>query len=137
MFGTSLLDRRSKPERIADQAWEYLVSAVNTAGDGARSTATDVARSARHGTSHLAEEAGDLVGGAADEAWQRARAAVDALAGRRQGLPWLWIVGAGVAGAMIGWAAGSAARNARDGSADGKLEFVDVDRPDSAISLDT
>ena len=31
MFGTHLLDRRSKPERIADQAWEYLLSAAGTA----------------------------------------------------------------------------------------------------------
>ena len=28
MFGTNLLDRRSKPERIADQAWDHLLSAV-------------------------------------------------------------------------------------------------------------
>ena len=39
MFGTNLLDRRSKPERIADQAWEHLLSAVSYAGDSVRDTA--------------------------------------------------------------------------------------------------
>ncbi|MEK8109823.1 hypothetical protein NKG94_45990 [Micromonospora sp. M12] len=51
MFGTNLLDRRSKPERIADQAWEHLLSVVNSAGDSVR----DTARAARHNSSDLAD----------------------------------------------------------------------------------
>ncbi len=87
MFGTHLLDRRSKPERIADQAWQHLVSAVNSAGDSIR----DTARTARHSSAGLAGDAGDLVESAAEEARHRASLAFDALAGRR---PWtlLWSV---------------------------------------------
>ncbi|MBO4210761.1 hypothetical protein [Micromonospora echinofusca] len=136
MFGSNLLDRRKKTERIADQAWQQLVSAVNSAGDSLR----DTARSTGRGTSHLADEAGDRVGAAADEAWHRATRAFDALAGRRPGLPWAWLVGAAVVGAAIGWAAGSAARAVADRDTDLRrvddIEFVDVDRPDAPVSLD-
>ncbi|SCL68290.1 hypothetical protein GA0070606_4756 [Micromonospora citrea] len=130
MFGTNLLDRRSKPERIADQAWQHLVSAVSSAGD--------TVRSARRGGSGLADEAGDLVGSAADEARRRATLAFDALAGRRPALPWTLLVAAALAGAAIGWAAGTAARAAgsRDRAAD-DIEFVDVDRPNSPVGLDS
>ncbi|GIJ78570.1 hypothetical protein SAMN05443287_10986 [Micromonospora phaseoli] len=128
MFGTNLLERRSKPERIADQAWHHLVSAVSTAGDSIR----DTARSARHNSAGLADDAGDLMGSAADEARHRAVRAFDALAGRRPALPWTLLIGAALVGAAVGWAAGTAARAA--GSRDGALEdieFVDVQRPDS------
>ncbi|MFG2100757.1 hypothetical protein ACGFJ5_09140 [Micromonospora echinaurantiaca] len=133
MFGTNLLDRRSKPERIADQAWQQLVSAVSSAGDSVR----DTARSARRGGSGLADGAGDLVGSAADEARRRASLAFDALAGRRPALPWTLLIAAALAGAAIGWAAGTAARAAgsRDRAAD-DIEFVDVDRPNSPVGLD-
>ncbi|MGW4498041.1 hypothetical protein ACWENR_05395 [Micromonospora sp. NPDC004336] len=129
MFGTNLLDRRSKPERIADQAWQHLVSAVSSAGD--------TVRSARRNGSGLADEAGDLVGSAADEARRRATLAFDALAGRRPALPWALLAAAALAGAAIGWAAGTAARAAgsRDRAAD-DIEFVDVDRPSSPVGLD-
>ncbi|MEV4724774.1 hypothetical protein AB0K29_14110, partial [Micromonospora humida] len=65
MIGSNLLERRSKPERIADQAWHHLLSAVDSAGDSVR----DAARSVRD--SGLAD-AGDLVGSTADEARRRA-----------------------------------------------------------------
>lgn len=143
MFGTSLLDRRSKPERIADQAWEQLVSAVHATGDTVRHTARDTARSARRGTAHLADGAGDRAGVIAGEAWERAGKAYDALAGRRPGLPWGWLVGAGLAGVAIGWAVGMASARAQQQAettefargtapvADDSqtVEFVDVDRP--------
>ncbi|MEU7934359.1 hypothetical protein [Micromonospora echinofusca] len=134
MFGSNLLDRRNKPERIADQAWQHLVSAVNSAGDSVR----DTARSARRGGYGLADEAGDLVGSAADEARRRATLAFDALAGRRPALPWTLLVGAALVGAAIGWAAGTAARAAgsRGDRAMDDIEFVDVDRPNSPVGLD-
>ncbi|MFF3856517.1 hypothetical protein [Micromonospora sp. NPDC002575] len=141
MFGTNLLERRSKPERIADQAWQHLASAVVSAGDSVRGTA----RSARRSGSGLADDAGDLVGSAgelvgsaADEARRRAVLAFDALAGRRPALPWGLLIGAALAGAAIGWAAGSAARAAgRRGERDvEEIEFVDVDRPNSPVGLD-
>ncbi|GGM49199.1 hypothetical protein GCM10011608_37670 [Micromonospora sonchi] len=133
MIGTNLLERRSKPERIADQAWQHLASAVNTAGDSIR----DTARSARHTSANLADDAGDLVGSAAEEARRRATRAFDALAGRSPALPWTLLIGAALVGAAIGWAAGTAARAAgsHDRAAD-DIEFVDVQRPDSPAETD-
>ncbi|MFU8872970.1 hypothetical protein [Micromonospora sp. SL4-19] len=133
MFGTALLDRRGKPERIADQAWQHLVSAVSSAGDSVR----DAARSARRNGSGLAEDATDVVGSAADEARRRATRAFDALAGRRPALPWALLVSAALVGAAIGWAAGTAARAAGSRVPDlEEIEFVDVDRPGSPAGLD-
>ncbi|WP_327024624.1 hypothetical protein [Micromonospora sp. NBC_01739] len=133
MFGTNLLDRRSKPERIADDAWHHLVSAMNTAGD----TLRDTTRSARHTSMGLADDTGDLVGSAAEEARRRATRAFDALAGRSPALPWTLLIGAALVGAAIGWAAGTAARAAgsQDRSVD-DIEFVDVERPDSPATTD-
>ncbi|MEV0430787.1 hypothetical protein ACIBPB_10550 [Micromonospora sp. NPDC049836] len=130
MFGSSLLDRRSKPERIADQAWEQLLSTVGSAGDSVR----DAARAARRNGTGLADDASDLVGSAAEEARRRATLAFDALAGRRPALPWTLLIAAALAGAAIGWAAGTAARAAGGRSRElEEIEFVDVDRPDSPV----
>ncbi|MGR6321399.1 hypothetical protein Q2K19_18755 [Micromonospora soli] len=133
MFGTTLLDRRSKPERIADQAWEQLLSAVSSAGDSVR----DAARSARRNGAGLTDDATGLVGSAAEEARRRASLAFDALAGRRPALPWTLLIAAALAGAALGWAAGTAARAAGSGVRElDEIEFVDVDRPDSPVGLD-
>ncbi|RBJ04384.1 hypothetical protein DRA43_13830, partial [Micromonospora provocatoris] len=64
MFGSNLLDRRGKAERVADQAWQHLLSAVGSAGDSVR----DATRTARRSSSGLADDATDLVGSAAEEA---------------------------------------------------------------------
>ncbi|SCG39472.1 hypothetical protein [Micromonospora halophytica] len=132
MFGSNLLERRSKPERIADQAWQQLVTTVGSAGDSVR----DATRSVRGGGPLT--DAGDLVGSAADEARRRATLAFDALAGRRPALPWALLISAALVGAAIGWAAGTAARAAgsRDGRRVDDIEFVDVDRPNSPAGLD-
>ncbi|ASW56174.1 hypothetical protein [Plantactinospora sp. KBS50] len=139
MFGSNLLDRRSRTERIADQAWDHLVAAVNSAGETIRDTALDTARSARSATAGLTDDARDRAGSVADEAWQRASLAFDALSGRRSRLPWTYLIAAGLIGAAVGWAAGTAARaamardNATLGAGD-EVEFVDVDRPGSPAS---
>ncbi|MFJ8578438.1 hypothetical protein [Micromonospora sp. NPDC093277] len=124
MFGTTLLDRRGRPERIADQAWRHMRDAAGSAGDGVRG----VARSARRNGSGLADDATDLVGSAAGEARRRAILAFDALAGRRPGLPWAMLVSAALVGAAMGWAAGTAAR-AAGSSVPGveEIEFLDAD----------
>ncbi|MER7164684.1 hypothetical protein [Micromonospora sp. NPDC000207] len=134
MFGTNLLERRSKPERIADEAWQHLTSTVSSAGDSVR----DAARTARRSGSDLTGDAGDLVGTATDEARKRAVAAFDALAGRRPALPWTLLIGAALVGAAVGWAASTAARAAiarADRPVD-DIEFVDVDRPNSPVGFD-
>jgi hypothetical protein len=140
MFGTNLVARRSKPEQIADQAWEHLLATVNSAGESVRGAARDTARSARRSTSHLAGGASNRVNSVADEAWRRATAASAALAGRRPGLPWLWIIGAVGVGATIGWAAGSSARAliAREGTDPGTtegVEFVELAPPIASVRL--
>ncbi|MEV0153988.1 hypothetical protein AB0H57_09650 [Micromonospora sp. NPDC050686] len=134
MFGTNVLDRRSKPERIADQAWTQLSAAVGSAGDSVRGTA----RSARRNGLDLADGAGDLVGSAAEEARRRALLAFDALAGRRPALPWALLISAALVGAAVGWAAGTAARavGSRDGRGVDEIGFVDVDRPDSPVGTE-
>jgi ElaB/YqjD/DUF883 family membrane-anchored ribosome-binding protein len=130
MFATNLLERRRKPQRITDQAWAQLVSAVGSAGDAARM--------ARRHTSHMANGAGQRVGPATEEARYRAMAAVDALAGRRPAMPWAWIAGAAAAGVALGWLAGAMARSAtahRDSldSADSRIEFIEVDEPSRVV----
>ncbi|MFD2763458.1 hypothetical protein [Micromonospora eburnea] len=133
MFGTTLLDRRGKPERIADQAWRHLLDAAGSAGDGVRG----VARSARRNGSGLAEDATDLVGSAAGEARRRATLAFDALAGRRPALPWALLVSAALVGAAIGWAVGTAARAAGSRRPEvEEIQFLDVDRLDSPADRD-
>lgn len=99
MFGTR--SRKSQATQVAEDAWNNLTSLVGTAGD--------TARTASRRTTDLADEAGSLVSSAADEAWSRASAAYDALAGRRQSLPWAWIAVAVVAGGVAGWLAATAA----------------------------
>jgi hypothetical protein len=75
-------------ERIAEQAWHNLVSSVESASDTTK----------------------DRMGTAAHEARHRTRAALDALAGRREPRPWGMIVGLAAAAFAIGWLTASAAR---------------------------
>ena len=127
-----MFSRKNKAERTAAQAWEYLSSAVTTAGDSAReagshavdvtsTTATKLAgRAAKKSSkfaaqaqetgSKLAGTAGDRVSSAKDEAWTRAALAADALAGKRPSLPWGLVIGVGLIGVALGWAAANAAR---------------------------
>lgn len=142
MLGTNLLKHQRKPERVTDQAWEYLTSTVNSAGESVRHAARDTARSARRTGVQFTGQAGDRVGAVADEAMHRAGRAYDALAGRRPGLPWGWLAVAGLVGAAVAWAATSATRAAlaraeRELPATDHLELVDVDRPNSPVRLDS
>jgi ElaB/YqjD/DUF883 family membrane-anchored ribosome-binding protein len=114
MFSTS-----SKAEQTAEQAWEYLTSAMSTAGDTAAKAASVAGDKASKAASKAAYVAGDKASRAggrsqdwADEAWRRANAAADALAGRRPGRPWGTIVLAGLAGVAVGWATAAYARRA-------------------------
>lgn len=131
-----MFSRKNKAERTAAQAWDYLSSAVATAGDSAREVghhAVDVtsntaskladraskksskfaAQAQKTGTT-LAGTAGDKVSSAKDEAWTRAALAADALAGKRPGIPWGLVIGVGLIGVAIGWAVAGAARAAAE-----------------------
>ena len=67
MFGTNLMDRRSRTERINDEAWEHLRAFVDSARHTGRRTA-DLAG----GAGGAMTSAVSTVGGVADEATRRA-----------------------------------------------------------------
>jgi ElaB/YqjD/DUF883 family membrane-anchored ribosome-binding protein len=104
MFGTGRTRRAEKAQRVAEDAWDHLVSAVESAGD--------TARSAKRKTTSAADDMGSSVTAAADEARRRAGAALAALTGRRVRTPWEWVAGAVVAGLVVGWFAAAGAKRA-------------------------
>ena len=121
-----MFKRKSRAERVADEAWDNLVSAIESAGDVARSVgrrtvdlASDIAGEAQD---RLREGAGSVrdvrdsakgrAGGIKDEAWSRAGSALDALAGRRPRKPWGWIGVALLGGIAVGWAVAATAPKA-------------------------
>jgi len=130
--------KKSTAERTAAQAWEFLSSAMASAGDTARDAgqhtvdvtsakASKLATRASRRSSRLADRAGSRMSAVADEAWARANAAADALAGRRPGRPWSLLLGAGLLGAALGWAAASAARAALERQAEAEeLELAET-----------
>jgi hypothetical protein len=94
MFGTQT-SRSRKAERIAGQAWNNLVSAVDSAGSATKSATRRAA--------HMVDDASERVGTGAAEARRRANAAMDALAGRKPPTRWGWLAAATLAGAAFGW----------------------------------
>jgi DNA-binding transcriptional LysR family regulator len=88
MFGRT--SKTAKAQEVAEDAWAALVSTWE---------------SARDRTGDLVGDTGETLGSAKDEAWRRAGAALDALAGRRQSRPWALLFAAVAAGAAIGWVA--------------------------------
>jgi hypothetical protein len=137
--------KRNKAERTAAQAWDYLSSAMASAGDAGRHTVDVTSTKAAHladrasrksskvaartskQSAKLADKASSRVNAVADEAWARANAAANALAGHRPGLPWGLIVGVGLLGAALGWAAANAARAALERQAEAEeLELAET-----------
>ena len=100
MFGTQT-SRTRRAERIAGQAWNNLVSAVDSAGTATRSAT----RTAKRRAASMVDEASDRVETGTTEARRRANAAMDALAGRRPRKPWGWLAAATLVGAAFGWVA--------------------------------
>jgi ElaB/YqjD/DUF883 family membrane-anchored ribosome-binding protein len=123
MFAMNGAKRTREAERITTQAWENLVSRVDSA--------TATARSAKRRASGLANEAQSRVGHTADEARWRANAALDALAGRRPPRPWSTIATAAAIGAVLGLITTEVARRAL-----ARPDF-DVDVPDHLAQAGT
>ena len=144
-----MLSRKNKAELTAAQAWDYLSSAVTTAGDSAKeagrhtvdvtsNTASKLADQASRKSSKFADQAGKRsaklsgkankkLNKAADEAWARANLAANALAGNKPGLPWGLIIGVGLLGAALGWAAATTARAALERQAENEeLELAET-----------
>ncbi|MGK5684844.1 hypothetical protein [Actinoplanes sp. URMC 104] len=126
MFST-----KSKTERTAAQAWEYLTAAMTAAGESAKDTGDKAARLAGKVSDqgHKLSDAGyrlagkrqTLAGrasGKADVAWSRANAAAAALAGRKPAMPWGLIAGVGLLGVAIGWAVATSTRTALERQAE-------------------
>jgi hypothetical protein len=124
-----MFSHKNKSERTAAQAWDYLSSAMAAAGESAReagrytadvagSTAAGLSDRASRTGSKLADKASRKASAARTEAWARANAAANALAGRKPGMPWLTIIGFGLIGVAIGWAAATTARAALERQAE-------------------
>jgi len=155
-----MLSRKNTAERTAAQAWDYLTSAMADAGESAKNvgkhtadlatakaavttaTAAKLADKAGKKSNKLAGEAGKKSGKLADkaaarlsavsdEAYERATLAANALAGRKPGLPWGLLVGAGLLGVALGWAAASTARAALERQAEN--EQLELAEPDAVV----
>ena len=134
-----MFSRSSKAERTAAEAWDYLSSAMASAGESAKDAGKHTAGAAGAKVVELAGKAtkqshklalktprrssaltgaGARVNAVTDEAWTRATLAANALAGRRPGLPWGVIIGASLVGVALGWAAASTARAAAERQAE-------------------
>ena len=125
-----MFSSKSKAERTAAQAWEYLTAAMTAATETARDTSGKAAKLAGK-AGDLAGKASDLAGkasgeghkfagkasGKADVAWARANAAAAALAGKKPSRPWGLIVGVGLLGVAVGYAAAMSARAALESQA--------------------
>jgi len=107
MFGMQT-SRRRDAERVAGQAWDNLVSAVDSAEASARSV--------KRRATDMVDDASSRVGSTTKEARRRANSAFDALAGRKPPRPWGWLLGAAVAGAVLGWLGNALGRQARSRS---------------------
>lgn len=105
-MGGHLSARSREAERAAGQAWDELVSAIESGGDAARTLARR--------TADLADDAGDRLRPAVRESRRRAGAAMNALSGRRPPIQWEWILAAAIGGAVIGWVAGALTRRAAE-----------------------
>jgi len=103
-----MISTKSRAERTAADAWEYLSNAMTAAGDTAGKAASTAASNAGDKGHYLAGKGQDLAG----EAWARANAAAAALSGTRPRRPWGLIALAGVAGLAVGFLAAGAARRA-------------------------
>src|SRR5689334_6571736 len=110
MFGKK--KRMSRAEQIAEDAWTNLVAAMDTAGGTAKTTARSVRSRASDLAGDFADEAQAKVSSAAEEAWDRATRAYDALAGRKQSTPWGWVVIGVLGGIAVGWAVAASAPKA-------------------------
>ncbi|MFC7534994.1 hypothetical protein [Actinoplanes sp. GCM10030250] len=127
-------NRKNRAERTANQAWEYLSTAMSSAGeagkhtaDSAAGTASDLAGKASRKSRKLADRTSDRVSNVTDEAWYRANAAANALAGHRPRRPWGLIAGVGLLGLALGWVVAGTARAALERQAeDEELELAET-----------
>lgn len=110
MFGKK--KRMSRAEQVAEDAWANLVAAMDSAGGTAKTKAKAVGSRASDLAGDLADEASAKVSSAAEEAWDRATRAYDALAGHKERRPWGWVALGVLGGIAVGWAVAASAPKA-------------------------
>ena len=122
------MSRSKRAASVAEDAWDHLVSAVESArsvGGSVKDRAYDFADEA----SSRYSSASDRVGSAADEAWHRASRAFDALSGRKERKPWGWIAVAVLGGIAVGWAVAASAPKAIQAAQERFEDEEDVPSP--------
>jgi ElaB/YqjD/DUF883 family membrane-anchored ribosome-binding protein len=110
MFGKK--KRMSRAEQVAEDAWANLVAAMDSAGGTAKTKAKAARSRASDLAGDLADEASARVSSAAEEAWDRATRAYDALAGHKERRPWGWVAIGVLGGIAVGWAVAASAPKA-------------------------
>ena len=146
-----MLSRKNTAERTAAQAWDYLSSAMAGAGESAKdagkhtadlasakaavatATAAKLGHKAGKKSSKLADKAAARLSAVSDEAYERATLAANALAGRKPGLPWGLLIGAGLLGVALGWAAATTARAALERQAENEQLELAESEPDAVV----
>ncbi|GAB2592183.1 hypothetical protein Aab01nite_37960 [Paractinoplanes abujensis] len=123
-----MFSSKSKTERTAAQAWEYLSAAMTAVGDTAKDTgdkastlagkASDQGHKLAGKSYRKSQKLATKASGKADVAWHRANAAAAALAGRKPARPWGLIIGVGLLGAAVGYAVAQSARAALERQAE-------------------
>jgi hypothetical protein len=92
-----LIKHTSRQQALAGQAWENLITAVESARQSTRSAGRRAAG--------IADDASGRVGSGAKEARRRANNALDALAGKRPATPWGMLAVVAALGIAVGWVA--------------------------------
>ena len=105
-MGSRLSGQTREAERIAGQAWDELVSRIESSGDTARWFAKR--------TAEFADDAGDRLRPAVRESRRRAEGAIAALSGRRPPIQWELILAGVVGGAVLGWLVATLSRKAAE-----------------------
>jgi hypothetical protein len=117
----------------AREAGKYTAEAASSKAsefaDKASERSSQLAGRASRKSSKLTDSASSRVNSVAEEAWARANAAANALAGRKPGRPWRLLLGFGLVGAALGWAAATTARAALERQA----ENEEVELADTAV----
>ncbi|WP_067497574.1 hypothetical protein [Actinoplanes sp. TFC3] len=140
-----MFSRKSTAERTTAQAWDYLASAWAAAGETSKQTAEVAGAKAAELAAKASEQSQKLAGkttaksyklagkasskvnAATDEAWARANLAATALSGRKPGVPWGLLIGAGLLGVAVGWVAATTARAAAERRAENEeLELAET-----------
>jgi hypothetical protein len=106
-MGSRWSGRTRDAERIAGQAWDELVSTLESGGDTAKSFARRTGRKGRRAATDLADDAGDRLRPALKESRRRAGAAMEALSGKRPPIQWELIMAGVIGGVVAGWVAGA------------------------------